>query len=218
MSNNFELDSVNFMIEPLILEIYLNKADYKDRLLIGDLKKKAHTVHMPELGDSSFFVRVDEVEDILYTKYRKDISNYESTPPSEFFKNANSVYYIEAAMREFRKLRYFRIHISENEKTEKTEFSYRIMHSRMDLANSLSPDFLYTCKQIFKEIGVYQSSSIRPKTYFEIQARDLIYRLQGHLLNFEKDSEEFINVLEVISLFANKLEKDNSTVLIIIEK
>lgn len=218
MSNSFGLESVNFMIEPLILEIYLNKSDYKDRLLIGDLKKKAQTVHMPELGDSSFFVRVDEVEDMLYSKYRKDITNFESTPPSDFFKNANSIFYIEAAMREFRKLRYFRVHISENEKNEKTEFSYRIMHSRMDLANSLTPEFHQTCKQIFKEIGIHDSTLLRPKTYFEIQARDLLYRLQTYLMQFDKESEEFISVLEVMALFSNKLEKDNSTVLVIIEK
>jgi hypothetical protein len=206
------------MIEPLILEIYLNKADYKDRLLIGDLKKRAHTVHMPELGDSSFFVKAEEVEEILYTKYRKDISNFESTPPSDFTKSANSIFYIEAAMREFRKLRYFRVHISENEKTEKAEFSYRIMHSRMDLANSLNPQFLFACKEVFREIGVYVSSILNPKPYFEIQARDLLYRLQAHLLNYDNDSEEYLNLVDIMMLFSNKLEKDNSTVLVIVEK
>jgi hypothetical protein len=206
------------MIEPLILEIYLNKADYKDRLLIGDLKKRAHTVHMPELGDSSFFVRVDEVEDILYSKYRKDISNFESTPPSDFIKNANSIYYIEAAMREFRKLRYFRVHISENDKSEKGEFSYRIMHSRVDLANSVNPEFLENCKRVFHEIGVYESTTLKPKTYFEVQTRELLFRLQAHSLHFEKDSDEYMTLIDIMTVFGNKLEKDNSTVLVIIEK
>lgn len=218
MLGNFELDEEDYMIEPLILEIYLNKADYKDRLLIGDLKKCAQTVHVPELGDSSFFVKVDEVEEILYTKYRKDISNFESTPPKDFAESANSIYFIEAAMREFRKLRYFRFHISENEKTKKTEFTYRIMHSRMDLANLLNAAFLDNCKRIFKDIGVYESTTLEPKPYFEIQAQELLYRLQALLLEQEKDSDEYFILSDIILLFSNKLEKDNSTILIIMEK
>jgi hypothetical protein len=218
MPNSFEFDDTNYMIEPLILEIYLNKADYKDRLLIGDLKKRAQAVYVPELGDSSFFVRAEEVEDILYTKYKKDISNFDSATPSDFAKSANSIFFIEAAMREFRKLRYFRIHISENEKSEKTEFSYKIMHSRVDLANSLNSEFLSKCKRIFREIGVYKSTKLEPKPYFEIQTRELLFLVQNYSLQFDKESEEYLDAIDIMLIFGQKLEKDNSTVLIVIEK
>jgi hypothetical protein len=154
----------------------------------------------------------------LYTNYKKDILNFDSSTPADFAKSANSIFFIEAAMREFRKLRYFRVHVSENEKSEKTEFSYRIMHSRVDLANSLNAEFLSKCKSIFREIGVYKSTKLEPTPYFEIQTRELLFLLQNYSLQFDKESEEYLDAIDIMLIFGQKLEKDNSTVLIIIEK
>lgn len=216
MIDNF--DDTNFMIEPLILEIFLNKNNYKDRLLITDFKKKAQIVTIPDYDSSSFFVKVNEVEDILWEKYRKDISNFDSVSPANFKANANSVFYLEAALREFKGLKYFRVHVSDIEETEKKPFEYKIMHSRIDLANRCHSDFLAMCERIFKKIGVYQPTTYNPIPYFEIAVRDLFVRLQNYSYNFDKEDEEYKNVIDIMLIFGQKLEKDNSTALIIMRK
>lgn len=217
MIDNF--DDTNFMIEPLILEIFLNKNNYKDRLLITDFKKKAQIVTVPDYDSSSFFVKVSEVEEILWEKYRKDISNFDSVSPGNFKSNANSVYYMEAAMREFKDLKYFRIHVSETEESsDKKAFEYKIMHSRVDLANKVLPDFLAMSERIFKHIGVYQPTKFNPVPYFEIAVRDLFVRLQNYSYRFEKEDEEYQNVIDIMMIFGQKLERDNSTALVIMRK
>lgn len=220
MIDNESKDSISFMIEPLVLEIYLNKENYKDRLLINDLKKNAQIIKLPEHGPSSFFVKASELEGILHTRYYDDIQNFDSTSPADFEKSANSIFFLESALREFTKLRYFRVKVSANEKSAKkdSKFEFKIMHSRVDLANSVTPEFLEKCKRIFQEIGIYKPLKFEPKPYFEIQTKELLILLQNHMLNIDPTEENHILISDIMSIFGHKLEKDNSTVLIIIEK
>ena len=75
-------DMITNVVDPLILEIYLYKSNYKDRLLISALKEKAYMVRMSDIeeNDDSFFVRVEDVHYILRENFRKDIKQFESTP------------------------------------------------------------------------------------------------------------------------------------------
>ena len=74
--NSFGNDFASGLIDPLILEIYLNNNNYKDRILISDLKKRAHLVKLPNLDENSFFVKAEEMESILLTKFYTDIKEF----------------------------------------------------------------------------------------------------------------------------------------------
>jgi hypothetical protein len=215
-----DLGDYFFMIEPLILEIYLNKQNYKDRLLINELKKSAKTVRVESLEDSSFFVNAEEVHEILRAKYKKEVMNFESTPPSILQKTTNSIFFLESALRGFPRLRYFRIHVSDDEKSakEKVSVDYKIMHSRIDFANVLVPEFYEKVRYIFKKIGIFNPSYENPKPYIEVNVRELIIMLQKYSVNFEEGEEEYEAIFDIIDIFGPKLEADNSTVLIIMQK
>lgn len=218
---NEDLGEYFFMIEPIILEIYLNKSNYKERLLINDLKKSARTIKIDHITeDSSFFVNASEVEDILYKKYRKEINNFDSIHPNRLLNTSNSIFFLESAIRGFQKLRYFRIHVSDDEESLKAKGSidYKIMHSKIDLGKNLTPEFYEKCIYIFKKIGLYDSSHINPKPYVEINTRELFFLLYKYQNEFEEEEEEFHLVEDIISIFGPKLEADNSMVLIILEK
>lgn len=220
MSDKLDFTDVDEMIEPLILEIYLNSNNYKDRLLITDLKKKAQIVKLPMIDDSSFFVKSEEVSDILYEKYRKDIKNYQSTPVSTFIESANSVFYIEAILREFDSLKYFKVNVSDKSISRDTSnlFEYKIIHSKMDLANSVDDEFLEMCVTVFKNIGIYHTSIFYPQPYLEISIRDLFYKLIDYRDQFDKEDDEYLDVVDIMMMFGNKLERDNATCLVILQK
>lgn len=210
-----------FMIEPVILEIFLNKNNYKERLLINDLKKSARTIKIDHITeDTSFFVNASEVEEILYSKYRKEINNFDSTHPDRLLNTSNSIFFLESAIRGFQKLRYFRVHISDDEELVKTKgtIDYKIMHSKIDLAKNLIPEFYEKFIYIFKKIGLYNPRDINKKPYIEINVRELFYLLQKYQSNLEEDEEEFLVIEDIMDIFGPKLEADNSMVLIILEK
>jgi len=216
-----ELADVNFMIEPLILEVYLNKQDYKDRLLLTDLKKKAQIVKIADVDDTSFYVKTEEVEDILYTKYKKEILNFDSSTPSNIPSIANSIFFLESAMRQFSELRYFRVHVSNTEPIKSDApkvFHYKIMHTKIDLVNKLTGEFHSECLRVFKAIGVYNPTFYNQCPYFECDIRSLFNKLNEYAIKFPSDSEERFLIKEIISIFGAKLEKDNSTALIIMQK
>lgn len=220
MSDKLDFNDVIGMVEPLILEIYLNSNNYKDRLLINDLRKKAQIVKMPSIDSNAFFVKSEEVSDILYEKYLKDIQNFESTPISTFLDSANSVFFIEAILREFECLKYFKINVSDKSISRDTSnvFEYKIMHSKVDLANSVAFDFLDMCVDIFTKIGIYNNTVFYPKPYIEISVKDLFSKLLDYQLEFDKEDEEYLDIIDVMMIFGNKLERDNATCMIIMQK
>ena len=91
--NTFGNDFVSGLVDPLILEIYLNNNSYKDRLLISDLRKRAHLVKLQDLDENSFFVKADELESILATKFYEDLKEFNTLPNSSLPANATSIYF-----------------------------------------------------------------------------------------------------------------------------
>jgi hypothetical protein len=221
--NAFGNDYVSGLIDPLILEIYLNNNNYKDRLLISDLKKRAHLVKLKDLDENSFFVKAEELESILLTKFSDDINEFDRLPNSSLPSNVTSIYFLNSMLREFRRVKYFRIYVSNSMNyTRKVEdkivFDYKIMHSRIDLANRSTPEFLQKCADIFSEIGVYREEIFFEKPYFEIYAKDLFNKLNYYRATIDPESEEYFDIQDILLIFGSKLEKDNSTMLIIMKR
>lgn len=221
--NAFGNDFVSGLIDPLILEIYLNNNNYKDRLLISDLRKRAHLVKLQDLDENSFFVKSEELEAILATKFQSDLKEFSTLPSSSLPANATSIYFLDSMLREFRRVKYFRIYVSNSSNyTRKVEnkivFDYKIMHSQVDLANKCTPDFLEKCEEIFSEIGVYREDLFFEKPYFEIYAKDLFNKLNYYRSSLDPESDEYYEVSDILLLFGSKIEKDNSTMLIIMKR
>lgn len=222
--NSFGNDFVPGLIDPLILEIFLNNNNYKDRILISDLKRRAKLIKLQDLDENSFFVRSEELESILATKFDSDIREFSSLPNSSLPANATSIYFLNSMLREFKSLRYFRIYVSNNPNfTRKVDnkivFDYKIMHSRVDLANKSTPEFLERCKEIFSKIGVYREELFHEKPYFEVFARDLYNKLNYHRAGLDPENDEEYHIIsDIIMLFGSKIEKDNSSILIIMKR
>ena len=221
--NTFGNDFVSGLVDPLILEIYLNNNSYKDRLLISDLRKRAHLVKLQDLDENSFFVKADELESILATKFYEDLREFNTLPNSSLPANATSIYFLDAMLKEFRNLKYFRVYVSNSQNfTRKVEdkivFDYRIMHSRIDLANKCEPDFLEDCAKIFSAIGVYKEDLFHEKPFFEIYAKDLFNKLNMYKSTLDPEEDEYFIITEIMLVIGSKLEKDNSTMLIIMKR
>jgi len=222
-SNVFGNDSISSLIEPLILEIYLNNNNYKDRILINDLKKRAHIVKLHDIDESSFFVRAEEVNDIINTKFHNDLLEFDSTPITSLAPKVTSIYFIDSMIRSFRNLRYFRIHVSNSINPsrrieDKIVFDYRIMHTKLDLANNCTPELFKDFQELFSNIGVYREELFHDKPFFEISAKELFYKILNYQSKFAQDDDEYLMVLDILSILGSKIEKDNSTMLIVMKR
>ena len=223
--NNEEInndDSIANVMDPLVLEIFLFKNNYKDRLLISALKEKAHVVKIDNLDDNSFFVRVEDVNLILHDNFKKDIRDFDSTPAQSLSSSVTSIYFIDMMIQSFSKLKYFKVNVSNSEVyTRKSnniiQFDYRVIHSKLDLTAFCTEEFLNVCKEIFTAIGVYKKTPFDNAPYFEIQAQELIDRLSDFAADYEEDSEEAGYITNLFSILGPKIEKDNPLILIVIE-
>ena len=223
MTDINEDDMITNAIDPLILEIYLYNNNYKDRLLITELKERAHTVRIPGLDDTSFFVKVDDMYDILHTKFKKDLVDFDSTPYDALNQSVTSIFFIDNMIRSFSKMRYFRINVSESQIysrkiKDSISFDYRIIHTKVDLSSICAPEFLAECKMIFKNLGYYRNDPFDKTPYFEVSVREFLSKLRMYLARLDQESEEATYILNLQLIFGTKLEKDNSIALIVVEK
>ena len=195
-------NSLTSAVDPLILEIYLYNNNYKDRLLITELMEKAQTVKIPGLDDTSFFVKTDDMWEILNTKFRKDIRDFDSTPYDTLNASITSIYFVYSMIQAFSKVKYFRINVSDSQiytrkVNDSIQFGYRIVHSKIDLPYVCTPDFLFECKRIFKKLGFYTPDPFDRSPYFEVSIRDLFSKIREYMHQIEEvDSEgEELNIL-----------------------
>lgn len=225
MINDKEDEVITNAIDPLILEIYLYNNNYKDRLLISELKERAHAISVPGLDGSSFFVKVDDMYEIINSKFRKDIKDFESTPYDSLTKSVTSIFFINSMMESFSKIKYFRINVSDSQiytrkNKDSISFDYRILHSKIDLISVCTPEFLSYCKKIFKKLGFIGSNPFDKAPYFEVSARDLSVKIRNYMTEqqLNENEEEISYILNLQLMLGTKLEKDNSIVLMIIEE
>lgn len=221
MTDEFNDDMITNVIDPLILEIYLYKNNYKDRILISELKEKAHLVKLDSDISNSFFVRVEDVISVLNTTFRKDIRGFESLTGKSLSDNVTSIYFIDNMIKEFGTLKYFKINVSNSEvytriNKDSIYFDFRIVHSRINFPSFCTPEFLQKCQEIFQKIGVWKRDIFDKSPYFEISSQDLIDRLVKYIHTLE-DEEEVAYVDNILLALGSKIEKDNPILLVIIE-
>jgi hypothetical protein len=218
---NPDEDMIANVVDPLILEIYLYKNNYKDRILISELKEKAHTVRIPEMEGTCFFVRVEDVISILNTSFKKDIKNFGSISEKSLSNNVTSIYFIDNMIKSFESIKYFKVNVSNSEvytrlNKDTITFDYKIIHSRINFPSFCTPEFLEKCKEIFQKIGVYKRDIFDKAPYFEIMSNDLIDKLVIYSQGLT-DGEEMIYVENILMLLGSKVEKDNPILLVIVE-
>tara|TARA_R110000868_G_scaffold141780_9_gene358569 strand:+ start:11752 stop:12417 length:666 start_codon:yes stop_codon:yes gene_type:complete len=217
-----DLPLISSLIQPLILEIYLNNSIYKERLLINDLKRSTRIIGFPEDSSNSFFVKAEEFQETLYTVFGKEILNFRSTSDSQIGSSASSIFFLDGILQTYRELRYFRVNVSNTEKYSRVKddmlvFDYRLMHVKVDIANRCSERFIKEIKRIFSEINIYRNEIFFDKPYFEIDGSILFDKLYQYEKDFDEDEEEHSLIQNILDLFGPRIERDNSIILIIME-
>jgi len=215
-------DMMSFVSDPLILEIFLYQNNYKDRILLSEMKKRAQLVKMGNEDSNSFFVRIEDIEDILLTSFIRDINNFDSTSKLDS-TSVTSIYFIDNIIKSYRYLKYFKVNVSDSEvysrKSEnKIVFDYRIIHSRIDLPSVLTPEDLIEVQQMLKDAKIYEINPFDLKPYFEMTVKDLFYHLNNYAMDLDPESDEFHLIVGLKALIGPKMEIDDPVVLVIVEE
>jgi len=215
-------DYISPLVQPLILEIFLYQNNYKDRLLVSELRKKTNIIQNGE-DENSFFVKADDVFLVITSKFAKDLDIFRNSSDKTLFKNATSIYFLDTILSRFQSLKYFKVNVSQStnfsrEKENIINFDYRIAHSRIDLTADFDGVDLFLMECILKDIGVFEYDILKPKAFTEIQAHDLIDKLSVYASTLEEGSEEFEIIHRILMIIGPKLEKDNSILLLIVKK
>lgn len=232
MTQNDEI--VPFSVEPIILELFLFKNEYKDRLLISEIKKRIKIIPSNISSEkNTFFVPVKELKKILNTKFNKDIVDFRNTPETALEKSISSVFFIDSLLTGFSELKFIKIHVSEVNRSSRHSddsiiFDYKIMHTKVDLPAVCEPDFLVECRNLLIELGLYKPGPFNKIPYIEVNALAFLSLLESREIELnaliesgEYEDENIEKNVKVVSIFktifGTKVKEDNSVILIVVE-
>jgi len=223
MTDNENDGMLSNLVDPLVLEIYLFKNNYKDRLLISELKEKARTVKIPGMENHSFFVSSEDMIDILHSKFEKDIIELNSTSADSLANNVTSIYFIESMLNSFDKIRYFKICISDAQNyTRKVKdsinFDFKVIHARIDFTTFCTDESLEIFSEVFKKAGLFKPIKFEKCPYFECVFDEILNTLIGYQNTLQEEDPDILYIEDILTIFGSKVEKDNPVVLVVIER
>lgn len=212
-------------IEPLMIEVFLYKHNYKDRLIIGEIKQRLRTVKLNPDNNQSFAVLADDVLSILQSKFKKDLNMFDSLPPDNLADNVNSVFFLNGIIQENPSLKYITINVSDVEKYSRLNedsivFAFKLNSCKIDLGQHLNSDDLQDVCTIFQKVGIYSPLPFQSNHLCEVYASELYYRLDKYIIdnNLGEDDNDNITIQNLKSLIGIKAKDDDTAILFILMK
>lgn len=213
------------LINPIILKVFLYRNDYTDRQILTELKKMS-AVYVDPKASGSFYIKRDEMSHVVRSVFSKELSIQRQLPIEKLSAVASSLYFLDSLIETYKRVKHFHVLVVDDEQFTRLDtdgevmFEFKIDMSKIDLSTAIDANYLGYFKDAFKSIGVYDYTQpyYNRAPYFEIYTRDLVSKLDGLAAQFPENSDDHTNVKNILSFFTNKLQQDNSQLLIIMER
>ncbi len=209
----------SILINPIVLKVFLYRNNYTDRLLLHKLRR-----HFFRDEEGSTYVRSDSLRQVVSEGFGAHLRLLRSQPEERLARRVTSVYFLDRMLNEYPRLKYLHVQVLDEEQyTRKFKddivFDYRILFSKIDMSSAVDPGFLAEIKQVFAETGLYDHTlpAYDRPPYFDIQTSELVARLEDHRAELEESHPRWQLVENILSFFTNKLQMDDSQLLIVME-
>ena len=207
---------------PLVVEVTLYKHNLIDSRVLSEIRRNAKLERVSN-SNKHFFVKVDEVFDIITNRFGDDILYQTGLGDEELVKNINSVFFLHTVITTFSNLKYIKFTVSDTKnytrrKGNQISFDYKILHAKVDLPSIVSnKKELRDIQRLLIEIKFWKPNKFYPKPYIEVSSQDLINQLnylEGGSNEFVKEHGESLSLL--MQYIDMKLESDNSVIHLIV--
>lgn len=213
------------LINPIILKVFLYRNDYTDRKILTELKKM-NAVYVDPKSTGSFYIKRDEMSHVVRSVFAKDLMMQRQLPVEKLSASASTLYFLDSLIEQYKRVKHFHVLVVEDEQFTRLDtdgeimFEFKIDMSKIDLSTAIEVQYLGYFKSAFKSIGVYDYTQpyYNRAPYFEIYTRELVSKLENFAAQFPDGSDENTNLRNILSFFTNKLQQDNSQLLIVMER
>ena len=207
---------------PLVVEVTLYRHNLIDSRVLSEIRRNAKLERVSN-SNKHFFVKADEVFEIISERFRDDIMYQTSLGDEELVKNINSVFFLHTVLTTFSNLKYIKFSVSDTKnytrrKGNQISFDYKILHAKVDLPAVVeSKKELRDIQKLLIAIKFWKPNSFYPKPYIEVSSQDLINQLNYLEGNGEEFTQEYGDSLSKLLQYIDmKLESDNSIVHLVI--
>jgi len=207
---------------PLVVEVTLYKHNLIDSRVLSEIRRNAKLERVSN-SNKHFFVKVDEVFDIINNRFGDDILYQTGLGDEDLVKNINSVFFLHTVITTFSNLKYIKFTVSDTKnytrrKGNQISFDYKILHAKVDLPSIVAnKKELRDIQRLLIEIKFWKPNNFYPKPYIEVSSQDLINQLnylEGGSNEFVKEHGESLSLL--MQYIDMKLESDNSIIHLIV--
>lgn len=214
---------IKFYSVPLVISVTLYKNNYTDNLIIGNLKRHAYTMEVPN-EPTRFSVTADQFRNIIFKNFKKKVENIENLPIEMLPQHVNSAYFLYNMFLRFNNLEMVNVTVSNNRKYTRiykvddqnmVGFNYKILQGVLDYPEFLSFDQLKRLNNLLKILGLNYNNTITLDPYYIIRAQDYMNKLARLESELKHLYDEYSDIIEItFELVEQKLEEDNSYLII----
>jgi len=212
------------LADPLIIEVYLYSSNYKDRILIGELKEEALLLSFDDENPNSFYVRASEVDDIINTKFKKDLWNFESTPVDQLGSTVTSVYFIDNLLGSFTQLKYIKFNVSDSPIYSRMnenyiDFPLRVIQAKINIPKLIGHSEAFDVRDLLIKSNLYKYDRFQKKPYLRANALLIHSKLNEYsdVNGLDQNDDDYMLIDIIKSLIGDKLYEDQTELLLIIE-
>jgi hypothetical protein len=220
MINN-QVDIFNkFSTVPVHINIILYRYNYIDNLIISELRKNARINDYGISNTDSIFITSLEFKKIFYKKFSKEVQRIKNISIDELDRSATSIYFLDSIFKDFINLKAININISYDKNytrvysfkdAQKIYFSYSIEYGILDIPRFLNLEQIKYLPEFYKKTGIFEIN----EEYKVMKTSDLLDLLTEWEANNPDELEEYFFIVDIVyDLIRDKLEKDETTLLI----
>jgi hypothetical protein len=173
---------------------------------------------------SVYYLSNREMSDVINANFSEELTELNDMSHDELYTNSSSIFHIEQMIAHFTKLRYFKVKVSNTRNytrldsdTESIHFDYTVGYAKLNLVDAVDKEYLEIVKDLLRKSNFIPKSKIFKTPYVTLSVAQLfsIFGEYDKMGIFEETLDG--SILPILSVIDQKLEQDNTKILLMLE-
>jgi len=210
------MEQFNLSLLPTAIDVTLYKYNYIDNKIWTQIHNSIDYIER----DEAVLISASQLKHLLDTNYISTIDRIKTIGSDVLYKEVNSVYFLYQMCIEMENLQYIRFNLNKDKSYDRLvevegdkmlQFSFKVMTATLRLFDLYNEDELVRVNKLLCEIGVLSPGS----PYNRIFASELTEKINAFLAMHNEDDNTTGIILDIVDVLENKLESENSLILLI---
>ena len=211
------MEQFDLSLMPTAVDVTLYKYNYIDNKLWTQLHNQADFI---QVSEDSIMTSSSQLKSILETNYLSTINKIKTLGSDVVHKEINSVFFLYQMCLEMENLQYVKFNLNKDKTYSRMieiegkkilQFSFKVITATLRLFDLYDEEELPHVNKILEELGILYPE----KPYNRVFASELSEKIDMYVESHGEDDHNAGIVLDILDILEQKMEVENSLILLI---